>query len=84
VFYLLVIQSIRVLHRIYFHPLSRYPGPLGAKATDWWKTYIEVIKQESMVDVLFRLHEQYGQFLGDPPLVQALTKHRECGESWVE
>jgi len=84
VFYLLVVQSIRVLHRIFFHPLSRYPGPWAAKATDWWKTYIEVVKQESMVDVLFQLHEKYGRFLGNLLLVQELMRCRGCRESWAE
>jgi hypothetical protein len=50
-----------VVQSIFFHPLSRFPGPLAARATGWWKTYVEVVKQESMVDVLFKLHEQYGR-----------------------
>jgi hypothetical protein len=51
---------LRVLYNVAFHPLRQYPGPLAARATTWWKTYIEVVKQESLVDVLFKLHEQYG------------------------
>jgi hypothetical protein len=50
----------RVVYNIFFHPLSKFPGPSWAKATEWWKTYIEVVKQESMTDVLVRLHKQYG------------------------
>lgn len=55
--------SLRVFHLFYnvlFHPLRAYPGPIGAKATTWWKTYIEVVKQESMTDVLSKLHKQFG------------------------
>ena len=51
---------IRLLYNVAFHPLREYPGPLAARATTWWKTYVEVVKQESMIDVLFKLHEQYG------------------------
>ena len=51
---------LRLLYNIAFHPLREYPGPLAARATTWWKTYIEVVKQESMIDVLFKLHETYG------------------------
>ena len=51
---------LRLLYNVAFHPLREYPGPLAARATTWWKTYIEVVRQESMIDVLFNLHKQYG------------------------
>ena len=51
---------IRIIYNLFFHPLREYPGPVAARATIWWKTYVEVVKQESMVDVLFKLHKQYG------------------------
>jgi hypothetical protein len=57
--------SLRVfylLYNVFFHPLRAYPGPIGAKATTWWKTYIEVVKQESMTDVLSKLHEHFGSY----------------------
>lgn len=56
----------RLVYNLYFHPLSAYPGPIAAQASGWWKTYIEVIKQESMTDVLLRLHKQFG--ISYPPL----------------
>jgi hypothetical protein len=52
----------RLFYNVLFHPLRAYPGPLGAKATTWWKTYVEVVKQESMTDVLFKLHKQFGPY----------------------
>jgi hypothetical protein len=52
----------QLVYNLIFHPLRAYPGPLAAKATTWWKTYIEVVKQESMVDVLFDLHRQFGTY----------------------
>jgi hypothetical protein len=48
------------LYNMFLHPLSKYPGPAAAKATTWWKTYVEVVRQESMVDVLFELHKEFG------------------------
>ena len=54
----------RLFYNVFFHPLRAYPGPLGARATTWWKTYIEVWKQESMTDVLFKLHKQFGPYMG--------------------
>lgn len=51
---------LHVSYNVFFHPLRTYPGPLGAKVTTWWKAYIEVVKQESMTDVLLKLHKQFG------------------------
>ncbi len=48
------------VYNVFFHPLHAFPGPLEARATEWWKTYIEVVTQESMIDVLMRLHSEYG------------------------
>jgi uncharacterized phage-associated protein len=53
---------VRVVYNVFFHPLKAFPGPSAAKATEWWKTYIEVVKQESMTDVLVGLHDQYGPY----------------------
>jgi hypothetical protein len=56
----LAVGALRLFYNVFLHPLRAYPGPLGAKATAWWKTYIEVVKQESMTDVLSELHKQFG------------------------
>ena len=49
-----------VFYNLFLHPLKSYPGPLGARATAWWKTYVEVVKQESFVHCVMKMHEQYG------------------------
>ncbi|KAG4437369.1 hypothetical protein IFR05_007133 [Cadophora sp. M221] len=51
------------VYNVFFHPLRAFPGPLAAKATTWWKTYIEVVTQESIVDVLIRLHKEFGDIV---------------------
>ena len=48
-------------YNVYLHPLKKFPGPLGAQLTAWYKTYIEVVKKENMTDALYRLHKQFGQ-----------------------
>ena len=58
-----VTEVARVVYNLLLHPLKTFPGPLAARVTDWWKTYIEVFKQESMVDVLLDLHKRYGSYL---------------------
>jgi hypothetical protein len=60
---LISLQLGRLFYNVFLHPLKAFPGPLAAGASRWWKTYIEVVKQESMTDVLVKLHEQYGMFL---------------------
>ena len=58
----LSLKVFRLFYNVLFHPFRSYPGPLGAKATTWWKTYIEVGKQEYLTDVLFKLHKQFGPY----------------------
>ncbi|OAL04258.1 cytochrome P450 monooxygenase-like protein [Phaeosphaeriaceae sp. SRC1lsM3a] len=45
---------------VFFHPLAKYPGPLVARATIYWKAYTECIANRSFCHVLAELHEQYG------------------------
>jgi len=52
-----------LIYNVFFHPLKDFPGPVAAKATIWWRIYIDMVKKESMVDVLTRLHKIYGQWL---------------------
>lgn len=56
-----ILRVYRVFYNLFLHPLRSYPGPLAARSTRWWKTYIEVVKQDSLVHVVMKLHEQYGK-----------------------
>ena len=56
----LILGLYTVFYNLFLHPLRDYPGPLGARSTTWWKTYIEVVKKESFVHLLMKLHKQYG------------------------
>lgn len=40
---LLAILAFNVVHRRYFHPLSRYPGPFMASVTDLWQVYGQIV-----------------------------------------
>ncbi|KAK9327706.1 cytochrome P450 [Lipomyces starkeyi] len=63
----LLLKIYRLVYNIFLHPLRRYPGPLCAAATTWWKTYIEVYTQQSMTDVLEYLHARYGDVVRTGP-----------------
>lgn len=52
-----------VVWRLYFHPLSGFPGPKLAAATYWYTTYYEVWKDGSMVEHIGELHQKYGTSL---------------------
>lgn len=58
----LALKFYNAIYNLLLHPLAKYPGPLPARVTDWWKTYIEVVKKESFVHLVIELHEQYGMF----------------------
>lgn len=50
-----------VVYRIYFHPLSSYPGPIAAKMTDLYSTY-HAWKGDRHLE-FWRCHEKYGSIV---------------------
>ena len=50
--------SSLILYRVYFHPLSKYPGPFWAKITDLYSTY-HAWKGDRHLE-FWRSHEKYG------------------------
>ncbi|KAI1613403.1 cytochrome P450 3A31 [Exophiala viscosa] len=53
------------IRRIYFHPLSEYPGPLLAKVTDLYAAY-HAWKGDIHVD-MWRQHQRYGPYVRYAP-----------------
>lgn len=53
------------ISRLYFHPLSAFPGPPIAAVTGLYKAYIDVVAQTSFVHNLERLHAIYGRTVDD-------------------
>ncbi|KAF6747677.1 cytochrome P450 [Ephemerocybe angulata] len=47
-------------YRLFFHPLSRFPGPSLAAVTDGYAAWYEVVKKGEIVHELDRLHKVYG------------------------
>ena len=56
----LVYALVRVIYNVYFHPLSRFPGPRGAACTGWWLAYMELGRGVSLSTLRTELHRKYG------------------------
>lgn len=57
----LIVGSI---YRLYFHPLSKFPGPRWAAITEYWELYQDYFRKEGgyLFIELEGLHEDYGQY----------------------
>jgi hypothetical protein len=56
----LLYTLVRVVYNVYFHPLSRFPGPSGAACTRWWLAYMELGRRISLSILREELHQKYG------------------------
>ncbi|KAI1742715.1 cytochrome P450 [Xylaria scruposa] len=55
------LYSSLVIFRLFFHPLKRFPGPLGFKVSSaWFATYL--VKRDAFRQLL-KLHQKHGDFL---------------------
>lgn len=49
-----------LLHRLFFHPLAKFPGPKVAAATFWYEFYYDVTKRGQYFREIGKMHEKYG------------------------
>lgn len=51
------------VYRLYFSPLSKFPGPKLAALTLWYEFYYDVIKTGMYMDQIKQMHVKYGTML---------------------
>lgn len=49
-----------VVYRLFFHPLSKFPGPKIAASTLWYEFYHDVVREGKWLFEIERMHEEYG------------------------
>lgn len=48
------------VHRLYLHPLAKFPGPRIAAITSWYEGYYEIVKNGQYSRKISKLHDEYG------------------------
>ena len=53
--------AVVAIHRLYFNPLAKFPGPRLAALTNMYQFYYDVIHDGRFIFHTQELHRQYGQ-----------------------
>ena len=49
------------IHRLYFSPIAKFPGPKFAALTLWYEFYYDVIKRGRYAFEIAEMHKKYGK-----------------------
>jgi len=63
----LIATIVGGVRRLYYHPLSTYPGPTLAALTLWYKAYYDIVRDGGWAEHISRLHERYGTIIRIAP-----------------
>lgn len=61
-FYACVSLIIKIVYRLYFHPLAKFPGPKIAAATHLYEVAWDYFGQGAYLYEIQRMHEKYGTY----------------------
>lgn len=53
-------QFLKIVYRLYFHPLSRIPGPKLTAITSLYEFYYDIICDGRFTFQVEKMHKQYG------------------------
>ena len=48
------------IYRLYFSPISKFPGPKLAALTFWYEFYFDVVRRGSYTLEIGKMHKEYG------------------------
>ncbi|KAH9479251.1 Cytochrome P450 monooxygenase [Psilocybe cubensis] len=60
---LVALTAYYAIKRLHYHPLSKYPGPVLAALTSWYRAYYDIVKDGGWSEHLEYLHSKYGKII---------------------
>lgn len=59
---LVAVGLATAIHRLYFHPLSEFPGPKLAALTTWYEGYYDIVHRGRYLWEIEKMHKKYGEY----------------------
>ena len=71
----LLLIIITCIRRVYFHPLTGFPGPRTASFTAWYGFYFDVVKGGIGIKRFPSLHQRYGNSCSRWNILEEVTSN---------
>lgn len=69
----------KVIYNLFFHPLSKFPGPKIAAIGTYYEFYHDVIRDGTYLWRIEEMHRKYGNGHPLPPILVLLTCYSRAG-----
>lgn len=66
------------IYRLYFHPLSKFPGPRLAALTTWYEGYYDIVHRGRYLWEMEKMHKAYGEWRSKPIFTPGTLADRGC------